>query len=102
MIWYLKKRKIKMRFDTDIDKMGMVGAADAVIVYSGQQPCLVKIVQQGNFDYDAYVQVIEEKYVYELLYTQMEYPVVPRLIAIGSVASKALGNNKHEIINIGL
>jgi len=87
-----------LKFETDIKKMGMIGAADYVVVLSDHDTCLVRVVSQYNFKEGAFIQVIPTEYIYELYYTQMEYPVNPQVVAVGDKASKELGRFKHDKI----
>lgn len=84
-----------MKFERDLKKMGMIGAADYVVVLSDPDTCLVKVTQQITFAHDAYVQVISIDDIHELYYNQLEYPLRPTVIAVGDRASKSLGRYKH-------
>lgn len=85
-----------MKFERDINKMGMIGAADYVVVLSDPDTCLVRVASRYNFGYGAYIQVIHTEYIYELYYTHMEYPVNPKVVAVGDKASRELGRFKHD------
>ena len=87
-----------IKFEKDVTKMGMIGAADFVVVLSDPDTCLVRVVEKFPFPEEGYVQVIGLDLLYELYYNELEYPLTPKVVAVGDRASTELGNYRHTKI----
>lgn len=82
------------------DNRTNIGHADFVIVHDSlEQDTLVTQADELDIPDGAVVHFIPIELVFELQYNMMEYPINPKIFAIGEQASESLKGVVHEKVD---